>query len=1007
MDVVERSVHSWIASGKDAEVEKLVLGMYLTNLVLYHIIIALGEYLTSEEDHLRTKGVQILALVIERCPRDKLNRQAVRVLTTFYCSKLEDTETITPALSGLSHLVTFPSFSSLEVSDVLFAVFQHVKMQSLVQSTRFYVYSIMNALVNAYRGHLKSMGEQFLSSYAALVSGEKDPRNLLIAFKIARVILTDFDISKNVENYFDITFCYYPITFRPPPNDPYGINIDDLKDSLRACLSTTAFGTLGITLFLEKLAIGSSITKREILQTMAVCFPVYGVSVVRQFGREVWSALKLEIFQPTDSLTEETALDTLRAFVRVLQSSPSDGADDTIDVVVERICTESLEVLGKPEKTQAKAGIKVLCTLVDVPSSTTAEQPSRELPYPISSHKDAVLQVLIAGLKSSSTRLPAVHGLSSLVHLPTLLTDTELGYIVLEIGEFVGKEPDEVEDVTTDVLLLLSSIALTAPHHLADQTLPSLFAMLPEQAPPRDAQSERTGYWRALCALSKLCVQPTLFEILVIRLTAKLDLLCSLAVSSGVSPGGTTRADEAERIAAYAHALLLTLANTLSAKVTKARPDPDVPKYVDQLLPHLFRLFLEAAVTSEGRISRDQRLLHVGARIVKLVVEALSIEQQQRFIDGVDAAFLHGQVKAVTGGEFPLFTEEFRPARPDASTHQRETIVLFAAAHVPIRKEVRILSHKFFALSAFLRDLVRWCDLSTCSTLQSGAASELFATLVNKYTDDVSDFLNEMLISYCSTTLNNPRAPPEARRKAIDNWVWISRGLVVRSHPLALSFIDTLFTLLDDETVSWDAARALGELVADNGILTKRNGAVLKILHVQKYFNVVLPKVIDGANKVDGTKREEAYLIALSSLVNAVPKSLYGTHMPALMPLLLRGLEVANPEICWQIIEIFSDNISTFSDDKLLSTYASTLVVTMLKNCTVVEMPEHTYDDDVQKVRVAALKYLALLPGAVRYDLLHPYKHRVLKDLAKALDDPKRAVRKEAVDARFVLSSTA
>ncbi|KAG8220839.1 hypothetical protein J3R82DRAFT_2333, partial [Butyriboletus roseoflavus] len=43
------------------------------------------------------------------------------------------------------------------------------------------------------------MGEQFLSSYAVLASGEKDPRNLLVAFKIARVILADFDISKHVE----------------------------------------------------------------------------------------------------------------------------------------------------------------------------------------------------------------------------------------------------------------------------------------------------------------------------------------------------------------------------------------------------------------------------------------------------------------------------------------------------------------------------------------------------------------------------------------------------------------------------------------------------------------------------------------------------------------------------------------------------------------------------------------------------------------------------------------
>ncbi|KAG0699933.1 hypothetical protein DFH29DRAFT_658937 [Suillus ampliporus] len=48
-------------------------------------------------------------------------------------------------------------------------------------------------------------------------------------------------------------------------------------------------------------------------------------------------------------------------------------------------------------------------------------------------------------------------------------------------------------------------------------------------------------------------------------------------------------------------------------------------------------------------------------------------------------------------------------------------------------------------------------------------------------------------------------------------------------------------------------------------------------------------------------------------------------------------------------------------------------------------------------VRAAALKYPALLPGTVRYDLLYPYKTRVLKELAKTLDDPKRAVRKETV----------
>jgi DNA repair/transcription protein MET18/MMS19 len=101
---------------------------------------------------------------------------------------------------------------------------------------------------------LKSMGDRFLSGYIALVDGEKDPRNLMLAFAIARVLAIEFDISAKFEvrvtschlpwlflswidialqDLFNITFCYFPITFRPPPNDPYGITAEDLKVTLR------------------------------------------------------------------------------------------------------------------------------------------------------------------------------------------------------------------------------------------------------------------------------------------------------------------------------------------------------------------------------------------------------------------------------------------------------------------------------------------------------------------------------------------------------------------------------------------------------------------------------------------------------------------------------------------------------------------------------------------------------------------------------------------------------
>jgi hypothetical protein len=57
----------------------------------------------------------------------------------------------------------------------------------------------------------------------------------------------------------------------------------------------------------------------------------------------------------------------------------------------------------------------------------------------------------------------------------------------------------------------------------------------------------------------------------------------------------------------------------------------------------------------------------------------------------------------------------------------------------------------------------------------------------------------------------------------------------------------------------------------------------------------------------------------------------------------------------------------------------------------------------LQRIRISALRYLGVLPAVVRYAVLHPVKAEVLRELAAALDDPRRGVRREAVDARFVV----
>ena len=76
------------------------------------------------------------------------------------------------------------------------------------------------------------------------------------------------------------------------------------------------------------------------------------------------------------------------------------------------------------------------------------------------------------------------------------------------------------------ILTLLSTIASYTPRHISQTTLPFLFTSLPDRAPQRTAESERLKYWRTLSFLKRLCLQPDLFEMLVVRILTKLDLIC-------------------------------------------------------------------------------------------------------------------------------------------------------------------------------------------------------------------------------------------------------------------------------------------------------------------------------------------------------------------------------------------------------------------------------------------------------------------------------------------------
>ena len=182
-----------------------------------------------------------------------------------------------------------------------------------------------------------------------------------------------------------------------------------------------------------------------------------------------------------------------------------------------------------------------------------------------------------------------------------------------------------ISDVVFD---LLSAVAKVNFRPVEVQTLPLLFSSLPDVPPARHAIQERIKILSVLSALETLCTQAQLFETLVIRLTTKLDLICVPSASFLTLPSTT----EAELHAAYAHWILTTLAKVLQKKVD--REDPDVPKYIERLVPGIFNLFVFSAFAvaedddDGGRrekvfVATEPRLVKKAGEIVSLVIQAL------------------------------------------------------------------------------------------------------------------------------------------------------------------------------------------------------------------------------------------------------------------------------------------------------------------------------------------------------------------------------------------------
>ena len=218
---------------------------------------------------------------------------------------------------------------------------------------------------------------------------------------------------------------------------------------------------------------------------------------------------------------------------------------------------------------------------------------------------------------------------------------------------------------------------------------------------------------------------------------------------------------------------------------------------------------------------------------------------------------------------------------------------------------------------------------------------------------------------------------------------WEAKGLVLRlAHTEEV--LERLLALVPQVDAGLAIARGFGLLLAPDEILSKENGAIVRLLARQKVFNICTPTIATEFRNADMATKPN-YLIALAGILKSMPTDIIMPEIDTLLPLLLQSLDLEDPGVKAATIE--SLTVISQESPKAVEGHLGSLVSRLLKSAGNPKV-------NSAAVRYNALQCLRIFPGKVTDSTLLPYKNTVTRGLLNCLDDPRRHVRKEAVECR-------
>ncbi|KAH0504569.1 MMS19 nucleotide excision repair protein-like protein [Microtus ochrogaster] len=771
-------VQDFVMGQQEGPADQVAADVKSGGYTVLQVVEALGSSLENPEPRTRARGIQLLSQVLLQCHSLLLEKEVVHLIL-FYENRLKDHHLVIPSvlqgLRALSMSVALPP--GLAVS-VLKAIFQEIHVQ--------------------------------------VMDGEKDPRNLLVAFRIVHDLISkDYSLGPFVEELFEVTSCYFPIDFTPPPNDPYGIQRDDLILSLRAVLaSTPRFAEFLLPLLIEKVDSEILSAKLDSLQTLNACCAVYGQKELKDFLPSLWASIRREVFQTASERVEAEGLAALHSLTAclscsVLRADAEDLLDSFLSTILQdcrhHLCEPDMKLVWPSAKLlQAAAGASaracehitrnVLPLLLEQFHKHSQSNQRRTIlemllgflklqqkwnyeekdERPLTSFKDQLCSLVFMALTDPSTQLQLV-GIRTLTVLgsqPDLLSS---GDLELAVGHLYRLSFLEEDSQSCRVAALEASGTLTTlyPGAFSSHLLPKLAKELHKgesDVAREDGLMKSSRHFYCLQALSAISTHPSIVRE---TLPVLLQHLCQANKGNMVT--------EPSEITA--------ICQSLQQVAEKCQQDPESYWYFHETaVPCLFGLAVQASMPEKEssvlrRVLLEDEVLAALASVIGTATTHLSPELAAQSVMCIVPLFLDGNTSFLPENSFP---SRFQPFQSCSST-QRRLVALLTAFVCSLPRNVEIPQ-----LNRLMRELLEQSCCHSCP-FSSTAAAKCFAGLLNKHPPGQQ--LDEFL-QLAMDTVETGLASGSSRNQAFALLLWVTKALVLRYHPLSTCLTTRLLSLL-------------------------------------------------------------------------------------------------------------------------------------------------------------------------------------------------------------------